>query len=402
MGGSLLARVFSFAATILVIRRLGPAQFGLFSFGRNVAQWGYEFFDFGLMDTTIRFAAGESRPGVGSTGPFLNFLLRARIWTVGVLIPGGYLLAGKVAAFFGKPELTPAIRIGLAGTAGLFLLNLLIAIYTAEQNFGKVASATFWNSIFWAACVILLWSTGRGAGIWYLGAFAIAPFGLIFIEHARLRRVLLYKGPPRVRLPKEYKHFMFWVSVSDVAWYLASRVDIPVLAAYMPMHELGTYAAAQQMTAPLSLLVASVRGVHFPQAAKLDSKLDYLGYIRRSGVWAGAVFFAGLVLVLLAPWIYVVLSRAYQGPTSVFTILALVPGFGTLEALVSNLFLAQNRPMVPAVWEILKAVANIALCVVLVPRLGPLGAALAVLIAAAFAAALGLTLAVRMIRKMPG
>jgi O-antigen/teichoic acid export membrane protein len=236
-------------------------------------------------------------------------------------------IGGKLAPFLGLVVLVWALDLGVAGAA--------------------------WNDA--AACIaaaIVLGVLLRAAGAWGRPAW----------DASLWRRVLTFALP---------------VHAGTIAAYLNYRVDEFIVAAYLPVEALGLYAIAAGLAERIWIIPGSVATVLLPHLTNRRSgdATVSAAICRHVIIWTGAACIVVFAVADLA--ITALFSSSFRG--AVQPLRWLLPGIFTLsigKVLVAEL-LAREKPRY-TVWASGAAVvANVAGNLLLVPRIGITGAAIA-------------------------
>jgi len=235
-------------------------------------------------------------------------------------------IGGKLAPFLGVVVLVWALDLGVAGAAW------------------SDAGAS-------VAAVIVLGLLLRAVGAWGRPAW----------DSSLWRRVLTFALP---------------VHAGTIAAYLNYRVDEFIVAAYLPIEALGLYAIAAGLAERIWIIPGSVATVLLPHLTNQRSDAGVSAAICRHVVmWTGAACI--VVFAVADPVITVLFSSSFAG--AVAPLRWLLPGIFTLsigKVLVAEL-LARERPRYTVLASGAAVVANIVGNLLLVPRIGISGAAIA-------------------------
>ena len=162
-------------------------------------------------------------------------------------------------------------------------------------------------------------------------------------------------------------------------WGMA-YADRVILGSVAGTDAVGVYAIANRVTMPLALLSTAIGIAYLPFMFELarDSPDRERSVRRRMGP---AVLVAGLTLSVIlagfAPEIIRVLAPAFRDAADSVGVLAIGLSLYSLTSVLVGTFLVLNRTALTAVFTVMSGIANVALCLVLIPPFGPLGAALA-------------------------
>jgi O-antigen/teichoic acid export membrane protein len=161
-------------------------------------------------------------------------------------------------------------------------------------------------------------------------------------------------------------------------WAMA-YADRLILARSAGTDDVGLYAIANRVTQPLTLVASAITIAYYP--LMLDAARDRPDderRLRRQVATGSLILGLGIsvVLVALAPEIVRVLAPGYEGATESIGPLAVGLSLYVLVSILFGSFLLLRRTALITALTIIAGIGNVLLCIVLVPRLGSLGAAL--------------------------
>ncbi len=367
-------------ASLLLYRVLGPDQAGRLQFVLAVAMTVGAVAGLGFYETLARFV--PERGSADGAGLFR----RALRWNVWALVAGVLVFAGLWAARRGLP---PEVR----EVAPLFL------VFTAAYTLYATAQGMLRGTGRLMTIPRLDLGSNFGAKVAALGAVAILPgFVAAFAAHAVAQAVMLAVAlvllrdslrTPETRFLREESRFGALVMIGMLLQTLLGTVDLYVLRAYLGPEEVGIFAAGYRIPLLIEQLVLAPIGVPLlyyfshPEYRELRDAV-----VRRGTRIAGAALgLSGLLLAALArPLVPLVLGEAYVESSEVTRIYAAHPlGIGLL--LFSVPFYASvNRLEYGIVQGLVNFGLNLGLDLVLIPRYGPAGAAVAGIVSVAVTA----------------
>jgi O-antigen/teichoic acid export membrane protein len=239
----------------------------------------------------------------------------------------------------------------------------------------------------------------REALIVYLVVEATVAFGIFAV----IARQTGLRALPEAVEVRETLRFGVKAYVSRLAIKLQDRFDVFMLAYFLgDPQQVAFYAVAVTLTAQMKLLPEAVGRAIYPQVAGVpeDEAAALTARALRHSLALSLASLLALAAVMpfAIPWIY---GAPYAASIAPF--LVLLPGMAlySLFRLTSNYFGGVGRQRANMQTQILASVVNVVLNLVLIPRIGVLGAALAnvlsnatgaVLITVAFCEDSGVTL----------
>jgi len=380
IGSTLVTRVIvmaiALASSVLLARLLGPEGRGVFallllvpSLAASLGLLGFEQANAvytGLEPGARRILIWQSVAlalGVGST------LAVAAIVYVFLGAPGFEALAAAPPALVVLLLATIPARLVVEYWAAILRGMNRIPILNAFEIATKLAP--------FVGVVVLVWALGLGVtGAAWSDALASVAAALAL---GVVLRVLGAWGRPAwdSRFWWRVVTFALPVHAGTIAAYLNYRVDEFIVAVYLPIEALGLYAIAVGLAERIWIIPGSVATVLLPHLTnRRDGDATVSAAICRHVVmWTGA---ACLVVAAIAdPVVTTLFSSSFAG--AVRPLRWLLPGIFTLsvgKVLVAEL-LAREQPRYTVLASGAAVVANIVGNLLLVPRIGIAGAAVA-------------------------
>ncbi|MFQ5599001.1 MAG: polysaccharide biosynthesis C-terminal domain-containing protein [Candidatus Krumholzibacteriia bacterium] len=280
------------------------------------------------------------RAGLGGVDPRYIVLAMA-ILPFGLMLnytQGLLLVEGRVPLFNAVKLVQPA---------GFFVLLVVLAL----SNRVVVGSATVvFVASFALACMVAMGCLTRIAGGWTWDA-------------ATLRRSLGYGG-------RSY--------VGNIFHYLNLRLDIYLLNLFLLPREVGLYVVAVSVAQVLSYLPQTFGMLLFPRTMKSAQQEGerFTARLVRMNLWIMLVGGAGLALV--TPWLVPAVYGAefHDSLPALYVLLPAIIAMG-YSVILGGFFFGRGRPLLVSISSGIALVTNIALNVILIPRLGIVGAAAA-------------------------
>lgn len=364
--------VLGVAVGMWVARHLGPADFGVLSYGLAVASLLVVVPSLGL-DAIVR---RELVRAPAEAGRVLGTTFGLRI-VLGVLTYAG-LLAG---AWLGEPD--PNARLALA-VAGLTLLQqpfLAIDLWFQSQLLSRHMVIAH-NTSFGICSVLRVLFILRGAPVtWFIAVLALETTlttALLVAAYRRGRHGFAdWRWDPALtrRLLRES-----WpLAVATAASIVCIRIDQVILRAVAGTAETGVYSAAARImeilhSLPLMLAASLSPGL---VAARARSAGDYEQRVRRLfQLAAGSAWGAALGCALLAPWVIPwAFGPAFARTAGILAILAGSLPFIALGVARQEYLINEGRQRFQLATTLVGAVLNVLLNLWAIPRWGGLGAA---------------------------
>ncbi|MHC4619003.1 MAG: MATE family efflux transporter [Planctomycetota bacterium] len=221
--------------------------------------------------------------------------------------------------------------------------------------------------------------------IYFVAGAGVACVFVNFVDFNQLRPF----GLDREHLKKVFD-FAKWVALGSTAFYFINWGNILVLRFLTPMGDVGTYSFGDQIFKGLATLTFVINAYflpfvsrHIEDSAKMR---DYL-YNKRPKIFLVGLLAIGLFF-LITPYVFkFICGTAFPGSRTVLGILLIGLVFLFYSVFYETLLLALKRYKFTQTVYVLQVVLSIVLALLLVPRMGILGAAVAAVLAYLFRAA---------------
>ncbi len=334
--GRFASQLFTWVITILVIRLLDPADYGLMALG-----WMF----IGI------FAAFE---GIGLTAALIQKQdlaerqvrrLFAAVLVAGVVLYGfAWLAAPLVAGFFDETELVLLIRV-LGVTIPLAALGALpLALIQRELRFKQKSAVEFVAAVSGAVLTFAMAATGFGVwslvgGILCLTAVQSTGY---WLAHRRL-----YVPDFDLRGIRREFGFGGLVTLDRLTWLVYSQADIFFVGKFLGKDALGIYAVAMQLASlPMKRVVGFLNEVGFSAFSKIQQDRDEVARALRTAVRNLALvsfpFFFGLAAI--APLVIdLFLDDKWASTALPLTLLALVVPLRLINTVTPTVLFSLGR-----------------------------------------------------------
>jgi O-antigen/teichoic acid export membrane protein len=383
---TILLQAVTSATQVIFARLFGPLVYGAYQAGLAVLELATRAAPAGADKAMLRYVAGarasNDPEGVRrALGSGLRLALAASVPLGAALVLG----ANAIARALGVPMLAPALRIfGFVPP-----LTGVVTILIQASLAARVTRVNFWvrglvEPVLLLAAGVTAWAAGarlRGLALAHL-ATGLAV-GLIGFAAARgvfrpeeLRNLL--RAP---RIPG-FKRFSLTMSVAELMNVAFQRADLLILTAYLGAKGAAVYAAAEFLTRVIANIRyafdAIVAGI-MAEALQLSERerLRYNLQLATRWVVTVASLLAGAVIVLRRELLGGLYGPSYTAGAGAVVVLAATHFVSASCGLVSWVLVAGGRSRLILLNNFLGAVFNVGASLLLVPRYGFVGGALA-------------------------
>jgi stage V sporulation protein B len=381
-------KVVSFARGIIFARLLGTEQYGIYTLGF--------FFILIMVSITglgITASFGRYAPRYANRGALRWFFRKAYALNISLGLAVGVVVFLRPSVFsrliYNEPGETAVIMAAALAIPGMVAIRNLTATFAGLKLFRASSLLEFGQVAVYALLGGLLVAYYRSAAVGLLSygvsMLVCIPFFAPLLGKYLLSQEPVYRRPDEPGFYKRLLRFTVWFTVTPILVHIFNYVDRLSLQRLMSASDQGIYSAAINLGATVSAIGLAVNSVIYPQLSttweggKHDRTLENLDISIR--VTAIGLLVVGLVLVLLAkPIIVLLLGQDYSAGAQVlpwlvvFYLLSISLWlFGVYPTLV-------ERTYVSAVGLACAVPMNVILNLILIPRLGIVGAAVATVV----------------------
>jgi O-antigen/teichoic acid export membrane protein len=392
MVGFLYPVVLTIVLTPVVLHYIGTEAYGLFALA-NVFVSFLGLIDFGMAPVVLRFLsaslATSDHAGARSVvGTGILFFSAVGLIGVAAAAACGVFLVPRILSLSPELDDDAAFVMSVAGVGFLFsmLQHPVGAISGALQRYDVVAAARLVSTTVGAgASVLVLW---QGFGLRGLIVVTALQAALMLALLARGRRLL-----PTVRLRPAWHpavlrrmlSFSGYSFVSNLAGSLLFQLDKFVLGAFTSVSLVTYYVVPANLAQRLHAGVARLVGIALPVSTDLHARGEKEAlrrfYVRATRVVALVTLSLAVPAFIFAREILLEWVGSEFAETSFGTLRVLILTYAALSltALPYYVTLGFGRPQLPAAFNVVTAMINLVLIVILVPPYGLIGAATAYL-----------------------
>ncbi|MGH8058854.1 MAG: lipopolysaccharide biosynthesis protein, partial [Candidatus Entotheonellia bacterium] len=388
MLGRLALFGFGYLVTIILARRLGPVEYGVYGIILSVLVWVEQIGRFGIPEATAKLAPEDEarRPSVEQTAQTLLMLVFLCLF---ILM---WLSAPTLARLFRIPEAAPLFRLACLDIPVSGLYFTYQGILAGRRDFGAISGglALYGLTKLIGIAVALL------VGLSIFGALMVNVAGTVgallflsvYVSHRSMRPSF---AGTRIILPLALP-----IGVFLLALQILLNLDLWSLKILAPVGEeiIGMYVAALNIARMPALAFAVINGVVLPSLSLALARQDMplaQRYVRGAGrfLWV-TLLPSSALLALTAEDLMVLLYSSRYAPGASFLALQ-VFGFGLFGCaqVFSEMVVARGNPFVVAVGVLVHIPVALLLNLLLISHLGGIGAAAALLLTGLSLACIG-------------
>jgi O-antigen/teichoic acid export membrane protein len=393
MVGFLYPLLLTIVLTPVILHYIGTEAYGLFALATVLVSF-LGLIDFGMAPVVLRFLSAslatsdyaEARAVVGTGIAFFSavgIVGAAAAWACGVfLIPEVISLSSELAD-------DTAFVMSIAGVGFLFsmLTHPVGAISGALQRYDVVAIARLISTTAGAGASVIVLSLGHGLrGLIVVTALQPAVTLIFLARGRRLLRAVRLRPTWHPALLRRMLSFSGYSFVSNLAGSLLFQVDKLVLGALTNASVVTYYVVPANLAQRLHTGVTRLVGISLPVSTDLHARGEKEAlqrfYLRATRVVALMTVSFSIPALIFAREILLEWVGPEFAATSFETLRILILTYFALSlaSLPYYITLGFGRPQVSAGFNVVTALINVVLIVILIPPYGIIGAAVAYLV----------------------
>jgi O-antigen/teichoic acid export membrane protein len=398
-GASVGSGVIQYAALIVLARMLGPGELGVVVLTTSISSFTAAAVEFGISPVLVRF-----RPEIEDADPELwsgvvRSMGRIIAATAGAVVTGALLLLSIANAVSLSSNATTAVTLGLAIAAPTIILAFFQGYLQAHRRFRDIGLLNVGAALARLGLIAVL------AGTLAIGVVSVLAVYLAVACSAAIAGwcITTHRAhlPPVSRATRRRARalvapYLRWSMVGRASVSLNGRFDIFLLSILASAGTTGVYGAGYQSATPIALLGTAVGEVSFPHFAAYHRVADTRALLRRWAAWLPVLVVGSSAAAVAGAYaLPVILGDRFQPSSAPFAVLVIAYGLQVWLQPIGSLLYASDRQRPAASIAVAQTVILAVLDVALIPRLGALGPALAILITTVLTAPLMVTAALR-------
>ena len=372
----ILSLVIGLLAVTIIARILGPEKQGQYTLAILLPTILYTFFNSGISISTV-YLIGQDKYS-DSEVYHSNFFISASLSLISMLV-------GLMVVFFLSEEFFAKISLQLL-LYSLFIIPLIFlqknlqSFLHSKENFSKLNIVVILNQIgllFFSILFIWLLDLAVFGAVL---SFACTQLLMAIVSYLIIRKEygLVFSFKLSIPYLKESLIFGLKGHVSNVLTFLSYRVDIFLIAYFLDDISVGIYSIAVLLVERVWLIPQAVSSVLFARVTNLKTDIEkthFTAFASRNTLFLTLITGSGLAVV--SPFLIKFLF-GIDFVESVVPFLFMIPGvvLFSLSKVLANDFTGRGFPEINSYVALVVAFINVALNIILIPKIGLLGAAL--------------------------
>jgi len=384
--GLIVGNFLGIAYQIILGRLLGPEMYGLYNLTMSVATIASSFAVFGLLGALARFIPFHLKKGeteiVRSTIDFSSIF----VFSNGVLFAIAlFFLAEHIAVgIFDKPELAAPLRFFSFGipilglqrvmrgiTRGFKAVKYNVLVFNIGDRVIKI--------VFFLISVIFAYRLYGAITALIAGALITIVVTMWLI---RSRIFPEYSTCRRTPVARNLLAFSWPLALTGFTFLFVSKTDKILLGYYLTSEDVGIYSPALVIAGMLVFVAEAFKYIFLPTVSEHFARKDTSGLellFKATSKWIFLVVLPLFILIMLFPreLITLLYGSEYAAGYLALIILSLGIAMNDFSGTAGNILVGGGHTKLNLICEIIAAVMNIVLNIILIPRYGIVGAATA-------------------------
>ncbi len=367
-----------FLTSVLAARALGPTALGAGAVGLTAATIAALLSNGGLNIAAVYYLGRRPGERVDVTNRTFTMGLVAMLLSAAMVVLVGPALAPEV---FGPPNLDLTLATALMASS-IVAFELTGSVLLGHDRRAAYLITQVIEGIGSLLAVALVFALGAATAAGYVTGSALAALMAAFAALVVVRRVIRRLRPSfDARFTREALSFGLRGQVGNVVQMLNLRLDLLLVPFFVDLRAAGIYLIAVRMSEVVAQIASAAAALLFPAVSRQDVNQTHLTE-RTVRLTLVVVAAGGLVIGVLAP----VLLALFFGQAFVagagalrITMIAMIPL--ALQRLMASDMKGRGRAGLVSISAACALIATVVFDVLLIPRFGIEGAALASVIA---------------------
>jgi O-antigen/teichoic acid export membrane protein len=375
--GQVINAGIGFSLNILLLRKLGVGEYGIFSLFNSSLMLLAGFFHMGWIETYVRFGAKHLEAPLFLSLRWLIF--RRFVIASAILTVLGILLSSWAAdRFYHRADFSNGLRLAVLGAFATGLFSFILNDCRVRGNFWNFFKVQTGSTLL----RFMVCAGALAAGVlnlsWVIGSYSLVPlvFGVSGLFWPKTG-ICWERGNEKIDPPivREMSVYNRWLLVSLFTTNLIGNVDSQIIAHYQDNLALSMYGAVGRLTLPISFLVTAISTTLLPRLSSAKSSWEVRFYLSRLKLFLIPLSILVLICAVAAPPLLIRLAGpSYDsiGPMLRIQILC------NLIVLVTNplglVIYAWGWSWLFAYLNLAQLAVDLALCFWWIPKAGPMGA----------------------------
>jgi O-antigen/teichoic acid export membrane protein len=384
-----VSTVVGFFLAPLVVHYLGNVTYGVWVLVTSLTAY-MGLLDLGMRGAVTRFVSkGKAQGNHTESGEAVSAALWIRRWISLALVVSSFGFALAFTHIFSIPlTMQHAARLAILATALTVAVNLWCGVFggvlAALHRFDLMSAVSLAQTGSRALGIVWLLRHGHGImalALWELAVALVANSVYMLLAFRSYPQLRLTFGRPQPGVLRKIWNYSLWASIINIAVQVVYYSDNLVVGAFTSAAGVTFYAIGGVLVTYARQVVSSLTTTFGPLASTFEAEGSYhdLRKLLIQGTRAALIVSLPIELALFLrgkTFIALWMGAEYAQPSgTVLRILLLSLIVCTGSAASGGIVYGMEKHRTVAVWAIFEGIANLALSIFLVRRIGIIGVA---------------------------
>lgn len=387
----ILGNVISLLYTPFMLSTLGSKEYGVFSLVNTIISYMY-LLDMGIGNAVIRYnakyMAENDRKALNNiNGMFLS--MYSIIALIGLVL--GVLLYNNIDNIFSKGLSLSEISIlkvmfiiSITNMVCSFPLSVFNGIIIANERFVFIKMVALVKSIFNPVVMVSVLLLGyRSIGMVTISTIFNISIGIINVIYClKVLKVKFDFNQFNISILKEVFNYSFFIFLGAIAYQIYWSTDQLILGIFVSATSIAIYSVGAQFNSYFTSFSNVISSMFLPKLTKIVSTennkeilMSILIKVSRIQLFIATLILMGFVLVG-KPFIKLWAGEDYELSYYIALLVMIPQIFSIVQSLFATMLEAMNKHKVKSFIYLGVSILNLALSLLLVGKLGPIGCAL--------------------------
>ncbi|MBD3179132.1 MAG: oligosaccharide flippase family protein [Candidatus Latescibacteria bacterium] len=384
--GMVAGKILGTVNQILLGRLMGPEDYGRFNIVLSVISIAFSIATFGLFGALARFIPFNLKLNrLDNVKSVIDFSAGFVLVTCSLAAAVIFIFSDRIAAgFFHDSELAPLLRVFSIGMPVIGLNRVCIGMVRGFKAV-KLNAIIFnvANRIIKILIFLLFVALGYrlyGAIFAFIGS-AVATV-IISIWFVRNRLFVEYSDCSRVPIARKILGFSWPLALTGLTFLFVSKTDMMLLGYFLDSKHVGIYTPAIMIAKLLIFIGMAFKFIFLPVVSEFFAHDDIEGLrslYKSTSKWIVLIVLPGLIFFVLFPRDILRLLYGSEFTAGYLALIILSCGISmdVFQGTSGNILVGSGYTKLNLLGEVIAAVSNVILNIILIPAYGITGAAIA-------------------------
>jgi O-antigen/teichoic acid export membrane protein len=335
-----------FILSVIIARKLGPADYGIFVAAFSVMTLVSQLSNFSVAGLVRHYALYSEKGEKNLTDLILKVAFEMKLIASILFLIVGLIVAEEMAlVIFKKESLITPLKLAFIGSFGASMLIFVLATLQAREAF---KAYSFVNILTNASKFLFIGLLFYAQKINLFNAFTVyvtVPFIGLLVGSAFIPKDFLKSRGNRKEIALKLFHFSKWIMIARYSAVFLNEAIILILTYYLISEKVAYFSIAFRLIGHMQIFVMSLTTVLIPRLSKMTDKGIMIAFAKKSFYYTVPIAIVSSSLFFLAkPFILTLYGMEYADSVLVFQIMLPLFLFSLITAPINLLAYALDKP----------------------------------------------------------